>query len=183
MSNLTEIINDKTFVQNLLNKENYILNDATYYKKGGSLLIYGNINNNNNPSFSKNELTLIAKQLPENIRTNLNCIVDQEKENNYILSCKINPNIEYNLDNSILIDEDKILIINFAKDANSKIRTSRARKYYTRSSGLKPGIIALIVIIPIVIIAITAGLIIFLRKSPVNPNIRVPTVSSTDIIK
>ena len=183
MSNLTEIINDKTFVQNLLNKKNYILHDAIYYKKGGSLLIYGNINNNNYPSFSKNELTLIAKQLPENIRTNLNCIVDQEKENNYVLSCKINPNIEYNLDNSILIDEDKILIINFAKDANSKIRTSRARKYYTRSSGLKPGIIALIVIIPIVIIAITAGLIIFLRKSPVNPNIRVPTVSSTDIIK
>ena len=99
--------------------------------------------------------------------TKLNCTTDKGKENNYTLSCKINPNIEYNLDNSILIDDDKILIINFAKDANSEIRTSRARKYYTRSSGLKPGIIALIVIIPIVIIAITAGLIIFLRKRKV----------------
>ena len=187
MSNLTKIINDKAFDKNLLNKDSYILNNATYYKSGGLLLIYGNVDKKNNslPSFNKNELTLVAKQLPENNRTNLNCIVEQETENKYTLSCKINPNIEYNLDNSILIDDNKILIINFAKGTNSEITSLRTRKYYTRSSGLKPGLIALIVIIPIVIIAITAALIIFLRKSkpPVNPNIAVPTVSTTDKIR
>ena len=193
ISNLTEIINDKTFVQNLLNKENYILHDATYYKNGESLLIYGNINNNNNslPSFNNKELILIAKQLPENNMTKLNCIADKGTGNNYTLSCKINPNIEYNLENSILIDDDKILVINFAKGANSQITNdditnTKTIKYYSRSSGLKPGIIALIVIIPIVLIATIIGLILFLRKPPVNtqiPNTPVSVSTTTDIIR
>ena len=192
MSNLTEIINDKTFNENLLNKENYILHDATYYKNGESLLIYGNINNNNSlPSFNNKELILIAKQLPENNMTKLNCTADKGTENNYTLSCKINPKIEYNLENSILIDDDKILVINFAKGANSQITNdditnTKTIKYYSRSSGLKPGIIALIVIIPIVVIAIIIGLILFLRKPPVNtqiPNTPVSVNTTTDIIK
>ena len=84
--------------------------------------------------------------------TKLNCTTDKGKENNYTLSCKINPKIEYNLENSILIDDDKILVINFAKGANSQI--TNERKYYSRSSCLKPGIIALIFIIPIVLISL-----------------------------
>ena len=193
MSNLTGITNDKTLEQNLLNKESYILHNATYSKNGESLLIYGNIDNNNNslPSFSKNELTLIAKQLPENSRTNLICKVEQETGSNYTLSCKINPKSEYNLDNSILIDDDKILIVNFAEDANSQITNdeitnTKTRRYYKHSSGLKGGLIALIVIIPIVIIAIVAALIIFLRKSSVNavnPNTSISSARTGDIIR
>ena len=181
MSNLLKINDDKESAS-ILNKDNYILQVDNYKKNGNNIIISGNIDSKVLPTFSKNELTLIASQLPENNITNLNCTVEKGTENIYNLLCKGQPNVEYDFNNSILVDNDKILILNFAQ-TNSTEPDTTIRKYYKNSSGLKPGLIALVIIIPIVAVAAIVGLILFLRKPSVIPNQPIPSISTTENIK
>ena len=119
--------------------EIYILQNATYEKNGSSLLIFGTIFDDELPSFSKKELNLSAMQLPSKNETELKCTVDKIKENNYTLICKLKPNIKYEFDNSILYDNDKLLLINFEKGAESQITSdemeSKIRRFFPKSSG------------------------------------------------
>ena len=176
MSNLTKIKDDKE-LEAILNKENYVLQDATCKKNGNNIVISGN--KDDIPPFIKNELTLIVYQLPENNRTNLSCTVEKGTEN---ILCKAQPNVEYNLNSSILVDDDKILILNFAEKKEPD--DTNVRKYFKKSSGLKPGILALIIIIPLVVVAAAiVGLILFLRKSPPTPIQQIPSISTSENIK
>ena len=83
---------------------------------------------------------------------------------------------------SITLDNNKTLVLNFAQ-SNSTEPDTTIRRYYKNSSGLKPGLIALIIIIPIVAVAAIVGLILFLRKPSVIPNQPIPSVSTTENIK
>ena len=101
--------------------EIYILQNATYEKNGSSLLIFGTIFDDELPSFSKKELNLSAMQLPSKNETELKCTIIKVIDSNYTLNCKLKPNIKYEFDNSILYDNDKLLLINFEKGAESQI--------------------------------------------------------------
>ena len=192
----------------VLNREDYVLQDTAFARNGSKLVIYGNIDGE--PSFSKNNLTLITSQLPENNKKNLSCTIENEASNKYNLLCEVDPNGEYNLDNSVLIDNDKILITNFGGDSGITKVNSNATypssnptnpdsspssnpneensdgnrwRYVKKSSGLKGGYIALIVIIPVVVIALVAVLIILLRKSSSNQHESLPDTSTIHNIK
>jgi len=191
VSNLTKIKDDKNSAVNLLNKESYILQDASFKKSGSDLVISGYLDNKDLPSFSKNELTLMVSELPKNNKTNLTCTVEKGADNKYDLVCKTKPNTSYNLENSLLIDNNKMLIVNFPEGANTIAKVDgtgtdtdgATRRFYKKSSsGLKPGLIALIVIIPIVLIAAVVTLILLLRKLPVIPNHPIPSISTTENI-
>jgi len=165
--------------------EIYILQNATYEKNGSSLLIFGTIFDDELPSFSKKELNLSAMQLPSKNETELKCTVDKIKENNYTLICKLKPNIKYEFDNSILYDDDKLLLINFEKGAESQITSdeteTKIRRFFPKSSGkLSSGLIALIIVVPIVLVAITIGLILFLTRNKEIPKAPISNFTTTE---
>ena len=165
--------------------EIYILQNATREKNGSSLLISGTIFDDELPSFSKKELNLSAMQLPSKNETELKCTVDKIKENNYTLICKLKPNIKYEFDNSILYDNDKLLLINFEKGAESQITSdeteTKIRRFFPKSSGkLSSGLIALIIVVPIVLVAITIGLILFLTRYKEIPKAPISNFTTTE---
>ena len=165
--------------------EIYILQNATYEKNGSSLLIFGTIFDDELPSFSKKELNLSAMQLPSKNETELKCTVDKIKENSYTLICKLKPNIKYEFDNSILYDNDKLLLINFEKGAESQITSdeteTKIRRFFPKSSGkLSSGLIALIIVVPIVLVAITIGLILFLTRNKEIPKAPISNFTTTE---
>ena len=69
-------------------------------------------------------------QLPSKNETELKCTVDKIKENNYTLICKLKPNIKYEFDNSILYDNDKLLLINFEKGAERMKRKQKLEDFF-----------------------------------------------------
>ena len=77
-------------------------------------------------------------ELPYKNETELKCTVDKVIESNYSLNCKLKPNIKYEFDNSILYDDDKLLLINFKKEAESQITSgeteTKMNKFFPRSS-------------------------------------------------
>ena len=132
----------------------------------------------------------MVTQLPSKNETELNCTIDNKIESNYTLKCKLVSNINYDLDNSILIDDDKLLLINFEKGAeaqilnnepisSTEINNKTTRRYFHNSNKkLTSGIIALIVIIPIISIAIIISIALFLRKS--NKAIKISNENSIE---
>ena len=112
-------------------------------------------------------------------------LYDTKEENNFTLKCEIEPNVEYDLDNSLLVDNDKLVIINFQKDAKSTITEDdiigTAGIRYRSSKKLSKGIIAMIIIVPIVLVAITIGIMLSLIKSRKTERKVIPSESSTDV--
>ena len=164
--------------------EIYILQNATYEKNGSSLLIFGTIFDDELPSFSKKELNLSAMQLPSKNETELKCTIIKVIDSNYTLNCKLKPNIKYEFDNSILYDNDKLLLINFEKGAESQITSdeteTKIRRFFPKSSGkLSSGLIALIIVVPIVLVAITIGLILFLTRNKEIPKAPISNCTTT----
>ena len=190
MNNLDHENNHCNKELNNLN-EIYILQNAICEKKGNSLIIKGTILNNENnelPSFTKTkkELSLSTKELPSKNETVIKCFVDKIEEGNYTLNCSLKPNTQYEFDNSILFDDDKIMIINFENGTESQIITDeiKPKRYYKRSSGkLSSGIIALIIIVPVVLLAMATGLAFYFRKHKEVPKIPVSVFSTTDNIR
>ena len=189
MNNLENIKSDKDLEN--LNKELCILQDSIYFLNESSLFISGIINSTDIlPSFSNKQLILMVTQLPSKNETELNCTIDNKIESNYTLKCKLVSNINYDLDNSILIDDDKLLLINFEKGAeaqilnnepisSTEINNKTTRRYFHNSNKkLTSGIIALIVIIPIISIAIIISIALFLRKS--NKAIKISNENSRE---
>ena len=165
--------------------EIYILQNATYEKNGSSLLIFGTIFDDELPSFSKKELNLSAMQLPSKNETELKCTIIKVIDSNYTLNCKLKPNIKYEFDNSILYDNDKLLLINFEKGAESQITSdeteTKIRRFFPKSSGkLSSGLISLIIVVPIVLVAITIGLILFLTRNKEIPKAPISNFTTTD---
>jgi hypothetical protein len=188
VSNLKENNNDDKSIADIVNKKIYILDNAyaTYEKGDDNLVISGTINN---PlTFSNNELNLTVSKLPNNEKTNLKCKVEKGTEYNCRLHCKMEPNTGYELENSILTDGNKVLITNFKEGAKTTINprntnptTNSPRINYKKSSGLKGGYIALIVVIPVVAVAIVAALVLLLRKPSANPNVSIPQESTNNM--
>ena len=107
------------------------------------------------------------------------CTVIKTSGNKFNLTCKVEDEIDCNLDNSILADGNKILIVDFEEGTNGNItmdpddfETGTRRNYYHKSSGgLSGGLIALIIIIPIVLVAIVAALNFLLKKKSIPHNV------------
>ena len=193
MSNLKEIDKNDKSLADLVNKENYILENATFEANDDNPVISGILNDD--ITFSNNELDLTVLNLDDNEKTNLKCKVDQGTEYNCRLLCKMEPNTGYELENSILTDGDKVLITNFKEGAKTTINprntnptiptstTNSPRINYKKSSGLKGGYIALIVVLPVVAVAIVVALALLLRKPSANPNASIPDTSTSNNIR
>ena len=176
MNNLENIQNDNKLEN--LNKDLYVLQNTVYHINENSILISGIINNTFLPSFINKQLNLTVIQLPDKISKELYCIVYNHIKNNYTLYCKLNPNMIFNLYNSILIDDDKLLLISLDKETQIKnidrdpiglIESIKTEKDYNNSNKkIESGLFNFIIILSIVLILIIIGiilLILLLRKS------------------
>ena len=83
----------------------------------------------------------------------------------YYLDCQLDNSEGYDLDGSYsLIDDENLLFVKFATNQSSKITFNNTRYYHKSSSNLSPGIIAVIVIVPIVVLAALISVILYFRK-------------------
>ena len=151
------------------------MNDATIinnYKN--SFTINGIINNPKSISFINKEVTLIAKQWPNKNTIELNCTLTNKTANNFNLICSKGNSITYNMDGSTIIVDNQILLVDFKDGANSIVSTvtSSSGRIYPRKKpskgGLSGGVIALIVVVPVVALGILTAIFFMLRK-PVVP--------------
>ena len=176
MNNLENIQNDNKLEN--LNKNLYVLKNAVYHIKEGSILISAIINNTILPSFINKQLNLTLIELPYKISKEINCIINNITKNSYTLYCKLNPNIQFILDNSILIDDDKLLLISLDKEDKNKIidgdqidliESIETKKDYNNSNkNISSDWINFIILLSIVLILIMIGIILIillLRKS------------------
>ena len=178
MNNLEQINNAKE-LDNLENINLYILqNSSIIEQKEDSFVISGTMNSNETISFSNKELTLLCNHLSDDGNTELPFTITNINENQYNLSCKVEKYVECNLDNSMIIDEDKILLIDFEEGINANVslnQKTKGKKYFRQSSGKNnAGFIATLVIVPIVALAIIAALYFVLRKNTTNQIIPIP---------
>ena len=168
MSNLTKIVNPSELLD-LDNKNISILNNATYNKNknGNSIIISGIINSNKSILFSDNELTLIT-----NNNVEIKCNKYNKEGNNYSFICTFDKSVECQLDNSLLIDENDLLLIFFEEGNNTIITSNSYKRVNSRNTnkGLSSGLIALLIIVMVVAIAVVISIILFLRKSNTQGN-------------
>ena len=161
------------------NKILYILkNSSIIEQNGNSFVISGAINSNKNStiSFSDKELTLLSNHISDSGNTELPCTITNGNGNNYNLSCIVEKNSKLNLDNSMIVDGDKILLVNFEEGTNANVTigsnsNTKGKKYFTKSSGKsKAGLIAVLITVPIVALAIITALYLVMRKNVSKPS-------------
>ena len=93
--------------------------------------------------------------------------ISDNTTNKYTLSCALDANDKYELDNSISIIDNDTLLIDF-DDNPSKIEynitLSPKKLYYRKKSGITAGGILVIILIPIVALGLIIGIIYFIKN-------------------
>ena len=166
IDNLENIPDDDSY-NAVFNVENlYDLENATYNKIYQlSFNITGQIEEGNSTYLNKKDLKLNITKL-SNKTDSADCIIyNQSLKDDYYLECQLDNSEGYDLDGSYsLIDDENLLFVKFATNQSSKITFNNTRYYHKSSINLSPGIIAVIVIVPIVVLAALISVILYFRK-------------------
>ena len=171
-------INNSEELDNLDDTNVYILQNSSIIEQNDDIMVVsGEINSNESVSFSSGKLNLTCFDYSNQYSTDVPCTIVKTSGNKFNLTCLVEDELDCNLDNSMLADGNKILIVDFEEGTNGNITidpddddntgsgTYRKNFYRKSSGGLSGGLIALIVILPIVLVAIVAALIFLLKKS------------------
>ena len=160
--------------------EIYMLENSSFSKNSKtSFNILGQIEDTNgkeHPIYNNNSLiNLNVTHLPKKMESQ-ECLITYLSEDKYNLDCQLNQNGNYDLKGAYSLADDNLLFVNF-EDSNTQMLTGN-KKYYKKSSGkLSGGAIAAIIIVPIVALAATIGLVMFLKKSGATQINEVPNMS------
>ena len=167
---LNNIQNIPKTYDNLFEGSNiYRLKNCIIDKHENSFNISGLMEGEPNYNIDKN-IVVIASHVSDQTQGEINCRISDNTTNKYTLSCAIDDNADYELDNSISFIDNDTLLIDF-EDQPSVIeyKTLSSKKfYYKKKSGLSAGAIVAIILIPILILGLVIGLIYFIR----NKNIK-----------
>ena len=153
----------------------YILKSSSIIEQeADKFVVSGEIGSNELVSFSGGKLNLTCYDYSDEHSIGIPCTIAKTSGNKFDLNCEVEDKINCNLDNSMLVDDKKILIVDFEEGTNGNITIdpddfeTNKKNYYKSSGGLSGGIIALIVIIPIALVAIIVTLIYLLKKQPTS---------------
>ena len=125
------------------------------------------------PSFGKTDLVLKinSNSSGSNKEIEANCNITDINGNNYTLNCESNDTSELDLQSAYSFVEDDVLLVNFdplvvnSSNSTSSNTVSNYRRYYSKKNrGLSAGSIVALVIAPIVVLALTIGLIYYLKS-------------------
>ena len=130
------------------------------------------------------EITLLVKSENEQQTKEISCLVIDNNLTNYMLNCKVIENtFTYDLNNSMSIMDNNLLLINFEEGSsiieNTSISSSNRNYYFKSSSGISSGGIAAIVLVPIIVLALVMAIIYFSKKNSINKPNSVHDTSST----
>jgi hypothetical protein len=153
----------------------YILEKSRISQNGKAFNISGEMNGNPNFSINKN-LILMANPESDNEDREINCNIADNNLDHYILACGLNNYIQYELNNSISLIDNDILLINF-DGGNSKVNATEVNQnyrnyYYNKSSGFSSGALVAIILVPIfALFSLLAALFFFRKKNTESPPI------------
>lgn len=160
--------NDKYDI--ISNNTIFILNNSTYTKYDELFFNISGLINGPKPKLSnKNLILYINIESETNSKEEIQCKVTNILFDNYSLTCKANKAFKGDLQSAVsYIDDGDILLVNFDKINQSSIdvdiETNQKFFFSKNSGGLKPGFIAIIVIIPIIAIAAIIVLTHYFKK-------------------
>ena len=148
----------------------YLMNNSTYDRYDRLLFNITGLINSNKPRLENKNISLISNVISEEkSETEIDCIINNISNQNYILNCKLKEPLKIDLQYSLsFIDDSNILIINFPNGTNFNVETenkiSYNRKFIKKQTGLSKGAIAAIIIISVAVFALIIFLIIYFRK-------------------
>jgi hypothetical protein len=159
----------------LSNSTVFLLDNSTFDKYDKFLLNISGIINEPQPKFENKNLSVMVDLQSENKQvTNIDCIINNITEKNYILNCKVFESLVMNLQSSIsFIDYGDILLINFDNNNNNSIISFEKNGFNLpnrriNSGALKPGIIAALIITLVVVLAFIIFAVIYFRKKNIQ---------------
>ena len=134
------------------------------------------------PHFEINKnITLNAKSDSE--KKEINCRIIDITLQSYTLNCRLDNNIKYDLNNSLSVINDDILLITFEDKSNIIDNTNTNQLYHSiyrkKKSGLNAGSIIAIILVTVIALASVIAIIIFLKRK--NNNKIVSDVSASKI--
>ena len=134
------------------------------------------------PQFEINKnITLIANLESEQGKNEINCIIFDNTLEKYTINCRLDNNAKYDLNNSLSINDNNIILVIFDEKSNIIDNTNTShnnyRIYSKKSSGLNTGAIIAIVLVPIIALALIISIIIFLKRKNNN---KIISKDSTD---
>ena len=171
MDNVTSL--DEKY-DKIFNSTIYVMDNSTFNKYDKFLFNISGIINDPQPKLVNTKLdVMINIESDENIIKDAECNISNKERQNYILNCKINETLDYNLQSAIsFLDTQEILLINFADFNNSIIKfeetkNSRILNRHFRINNkneLNTGSIAIIVIAIILLIGLILFVFDYFRK-------------------
>ena len=130
----------------------------------------------------------MAKPESDDGKREISCNIASINLDNYILACGLNNNIKYELNNSLSIVDNDILLVNF-DSGNSKVQNTIVEEnnnnrkfYYNRSSGLSTGALVAIILVPIIALgSLLTAIFCINRKNTASPPIDNSTQTNINI--
>ena len=174
INNLQNLENIDLYDDLFDNADIFILYNSKLEQNGKLLNVTGEMKDDPQLPIGKN-ITLLVKSEEEQTKHEINCNVSDNDTSKYTLICNIiNNTITYDLNNSMSIMDNDIIMIYF-EDGNSttnkpvtdKSNTYKLnRKYYSKSnSGISSGAIVAIILCPILALALVSAIIFYSKKN------------------
>ena len=123
-----------------------------------------------NPQFELNKnITLITNSSSQQNKKEINCRIVDTTLAKYTLNCRLDDNVKYDLNNSLGVVDDDILLVSFEDnsiityDTNTSEYTNH-RLFYKKSSGLSAGAIVAIILVPIIALALIISAFFFFKR-------------------
>jgi len=140
------------------------------------------------PKFEVNKnITLITNSSSQQDKKEINCRIVDTTLAKYTLNCRLNDNIKYDLNNSLSVVDDDILLVSFEDnsiityDTNTSEYTNH-RIFYKKSSGLSAGAIVAIILVPVIALALIISAFFFFKRKN-NDKIMTDASASTIVLQ
>ena len=161
-----------TTYNNLFDEANIFLLQKSILNQNGRIFNISGIMEEA-PHFEINKnITLIANPESEQEKKEINCSIIDNSLDRYTINCRLDNNIKYDLNNSLSLNDNNIILIVFEGESsiinNTDTNQYNYRIYSKKSSGLNTGAIIAMIIVPIIALAFIIFIIIFLKRKNDN---------------
>ena len=169
MNNLQDL---PDIYDNLFDEANIFLLQKSKLNQNGKIFNISGIMEGD-PHFELNKnISLIANHESEQEKKEINCSIIDNSLDRYTINCKLDNNIKYDLNNSLSITDNNIILIVFEDESsiinNTDTSQYNYKIYSKKSSGLNTGAIIAIILVPIIALAFIISIIIFLKRKNSN---------------
>ena len=174
-----------------ISPEVFILDNSTAYKYNNTYFEIKGIIEKSNPKFGETAQLLIENNLSEKDKfKKLECSISKDKNNNYCLICLTNVNVEFQLQGSIALTGDNLILINLERESEKITFNNLEGNYdsypsnYNKDKKSSNKWIIVVIIVSIVLLLIVLAVIFFVfrkRKEKPHPHSHAGEETASDI--